>query len=270
LIADAGSLLVVLPLNRLVQIQFELLALAQGPLAGNVLEPMLKGLDFGTLLEQVRAGILLVEFLDFFDAVFNFINRSGKVVLPEAQSRFRAGLHHEDLWTKLLERPDQFIDVGISFDKIEDVQIAFGIADDTLVVLELQQANVAVMILERFELYLGYLLGSKRKPAFVVIMRSFVLIEPTDVMFEERSGAERTLSIGTPLSIHLQKTEVDAQLDFLLTVFTHEFPHHNLAGMVFPFIQDVRNIKIHRGNMNWQNSEVNASSLREQDYGTYE
>src|SRR3954469_6087217 len=97
-----------------------------------------------------------------------------------------------------------------------------------------------------------------------------MLIKSSQVIFEQRGTRECALTIRTSLCIHLQQAKIDAKLNFFLTVFTYEFSHHHLAGMVFPFVQDVRNIKIHFGNMNRQNSEVNASSFGEQDYEKYE
>jgi len=55
-------------------------------------------------------------------------------------------------------------------------------------------------------------------------------------------------------------------LNFFLTILSNEFSDHHLAGMIFPFVQDVRNVEIHRGNMNRGPAEVNASCSREEGW----
>src|SRR6185436_18180385 len=65
-------------------------------------------------------------------------------------------------------------------------------------------------------------------------------------MLEKRVVPERLLAIGPSECIHLEQTEVDAQLDFFLTVFAFKPPDDNLTRLVFPGIEQVGNIEIHK------------------------
>src|SRR5882724_4409295 len=85
-------------------------------------------------------------------------------------------------------------------------------------------------------------------------------------MFVKGSCTEGSLAIGAPLCVHLKQAQIDAKLNFFLTILSDEFPHHDLAGMIFPFVQDVRNVKIHCQNMNRGFGEVNASCWREEGW----
>ena len=93
-------------------------------------------------------------------------------------------------------------------------------------------------------------------------MFGFVLTKLILLMLVEGRRAEGPLAIGSPLGVHLQEPQIDAKLDLFLAVFSNEFSHHYLARVIFPFIQDVRDVKIHFCNMNCQYPEVNATWLQ--------
>src|SRR5205814_4466348 len=136
-------------------------------------------------------------FANFFDASFDLFNRAAKILLAQPQGGLGPGLHHQDLRTKLLQGPNEFIRLGMCLDEIEYGQIAVGVADDALVVLELQEADVAMVVLESFELYFGDFFARKGEIVVASVMFGFVLAELILLMFVERGGAEGTLSIGS-------------------------------------------------------------------------
>src|SRR5689334_14907983 len=153
LIADFGRFFVIFATDGFVEVHFELLALAQRAFGGHIFQPMLQRLDFRALFKQVGAGIFLVKFANLLDAGFDFRHGSGEIVFGQAQGRLGAGLDHEDLGPKLLQRPDQLVGIGVFLDKIEYLEVAIGIAHHPFVVFQLEETNIAMMILENFELY---------------------------------------------------------------------------------------------------------------------
>src|SRR4051794_647676 len=70
--------------------------------------------------------------------------------------------------------------------------------------------------------------------------------------------AHGPFSIGPALSIHLQNTEIDAQLDFLLPILADKLSYHHLPWPIFPSVQQMRDIEVHCGNMTPRLEQVNA------------
>ena len=60
--------------------------------------------------------------------------------------------------SKLLERPGKFVALSVSVDKIEELEVALGVADDAVEIINLKKAEIAVVILDPFLLKLGALL----------------------------------------------------------------------------------------------------------------
>ena len=69
---------------------------------------------------------------------------------------------------------------------------------------------------------------------------------------------ERAFAIGPPFSIHLEQAEIHPKLDLLLAVFRLKAADDNLAGLVFPGLQEMANIEIHEANMAGLAEQVNA------------
>src|SRR5436190_17519459 len=59
---------------------------------------------------------------------------------------------HQDLRAELLEGPGELFAFGILLDKIKELKISVGVADDRVEVFQLQQADETVVILEGLEL----------------------------------------------------------------------------------------------------------------------
>ena len=99
--------------------------------------------------------MLVVKGANLLQALFDLLNGHRVVIDLQRLRRPGAGEHHQELRSKLLQRPGQFLALGVLADKVEDRQVAFGVADHRGVILQLQQADVAMMILEGFELEPG-------------------------------------------------------------------------------------------------------------------
>src|SRR5205085_1227023 len=89
----------------------------------------------------------------------DLVDRFRKFALRQKDRRFRPGIHHYHVGTKLLHAPGQFFALGVGRDKIEQIQIALSIANYTGVIINLKQAQVSVIILNAFLLKFGNLFG---------------------------------------------------------------------------------------------------------------
>src|SRR5262245_3542699 len=98
------------------------------------------------------------------------------------------------------------------------------------------------MVLQGFQLQLGTVLRFEFKSFITAIVFGQVFVKSGLVIVEKRSMAERLFSIGTSLEIHLEKTEVNPQLNFFLSVPGFELSDHNLAWLVIPFCKERRNV----------------------------
>src|SRR6266498_4105064 len=81
-------------------------------------------------------------------------------------------------------------------------------------------------------------------------------------MIEQRFTAEGAFPVRSSRSVHLEQAEVHSQLDFLGAILGFEFPNGNLPRLVVPFLQEVRDVEIHGGNMDAVLFQVNARCNR--------
>src|SRR3954451_7730197 len=130
-------------------------------------------------------------------------------------------------------------------DKIKHGEVALSITYYSHVILQLQQADIAMVILKRFELQLGAILGFQCEAIVAAFMSANVFIKASFEVFEERGISVGPLAVRPPLSIHLQQTQINPQLDFFLAVFGFESPDDHLAGLVVPMLQQIRYIEVH-------------------------
>src|SRR5258706_13502602 len=78
------------------------------------------------------------------------------------------------------------------------------------------------------------------------------------MMFQERNMAKRTFAVRPSFGVHLEQTEIDAELDFFSPVLRFKSAHHHLARLVFPLRQQMRYIEIHVANMDAEFGQVNV------------
>ena len=106
-----------------------------------------------------------------------------------------------------------------------------------------------MVILKRLHLEPRAILALERVAFVLAVVGHAVLLQLGSVKIEERWVAERLLSIGPAQRVHLQKPEVQPELDLFLAVFADKFPHDHLAGLVIPVIQQMRNVEVHGKSM---------------------
>ena len=55
---------------------------------------------------------------------------------------------------------------------------------------------------------------------------------------EKRIAVVGTLAIGPAVHLHLEKAEIDPELQFFAAIETGNFPHFDRAGLVRPIFQE--------------------------------
>jgi hypothetical protein len=74
------------------------------------------------------------------------------------------------LGTKVLKRPRQFVGAGVFFDEFKNAQVPFCIDDDALEILQLEEANIAVMILDDLLLEPSAILSAQAESFVVAVV----------------------------------------------------------------------------------------------------
>src|SRR5579859_8006844 len=111
-----------------------------------------------------------IKFADLAHAVVNLPDGDGVIVRAQSLGGLGAGVDHEQLWLELEQRPGEFRRLGVLLNEREDIEIAFGIANDRGEILQLQQANVTVMVLQRLKLQARAILRLQRKTRVTAIV----------------------------------------------------------------------------------------------------
>ena len=145
----------------------------------------------------------------------------------------RARVHHQDVGTKLLEAPDQFLALAVFVDEIEQVEIALRVANHALEFVDLKKTQIAVVILNAFLLQFAALLGGE-----LIIFAALSGTRGAALMIDEKGLAVvRTLAIGPAFHLHLQQAEVDPELQFFAAIQSEDFADLDRAGFVRPIFQ---------------------------------
>ena len=101
---------------------------------------------------------LLKEFGDGVAAALDLLHGFGEFSFAEKDRSLGARVHHEDVGTKLLEAPDDVFAFGMRDDKVKKIEVALRVANHAQEIVDLKEAEVAVIILDAFLLQLGALL----------------------------------------------------------------------------------------------------------------
>ncbi len=160
----------------------------------------------------------------------------------------------------MLERPGKFVALGVSVHKIEELEIALGVADDAVEIVNLKKAEIAVVILDAFLLELGALFGSER----VTLVPGLRACGPKLMISEKRFATVRVQAVGPAGQFHLQHSQIDPELQFLPAIQSKDLAHFDGAVLVRPILQNGVQIQAHPEQMiehlvfNCQSSRVDA------------
>jgi hypothetical protein len=178
-----------------------------------------------------------LESPDMFQALLDLPDRHFIVIRLQCLGGSGAGKHHQELRPKLLQRPGQFLTLGMFADEVKYRQVAFGIPYHPVVILKVQQADVAMMVLQGFELELRAIFGLELESFVAAIVGRDVLVEPCAVVIKEASMAEGPFAIRATLRVHLEQAQIQPKLDLLAPVLRLEPAGDHLAGLVLPLLQ---------------------------------
>ena len=256
LVSDFGGLLVVLLLHRFVQRQFQLLAFRQRAGAVDLTDPVLQVLYLGIMV-GVGPSDFGKESSEVGDATLDFANGFGVALGREFFARAGAHLHEEQLGTELLQRPGKFFGLGKAGHEIKDREVAVRVPDDGLIVFQFEEADVTVMKLQRLQLELGAILRLQNK-TLLAALRFDVLFQARLLILEERRVAHGAFAVGPALRVHLEQSQIDAELNFFLAIAPLEAADDNLAGLIVPAFEERCDVEIHRCKYGRRVLQVNA------------
>jgi hypothetical protein len=165
---------------------------------------------------------------------------------------------HQELGLKLSKRPREIFGFSVLADKIKDGEIPFRVAGDAGIIPQLQQANIAVMVLKGFELQLGAVLRLELETLLAGVVFGQMLVKLRLIILVKRRMTKRLFSIRTSFGIHLEQAKIDTQLNFLRTITALKFPDNDLPRLVVPMFEQMRNVEVHGANMAACFRQVNA------------
>jgi hypothetical protein len=217
LIADAGGAFVIFEADGVGEITFELFDLGEGATDTDLAEPLAEGGQFGADFEHFGALVLGIEAFEFCDAILDDGDGFFVLLFLEGGGPAGAGAEEEELGDELEEGPGHFLGGGMLGDELEDFEVTFAVPFDSEEVFELEEADVAVVILDAFQLEpTAFLEGEGVAGVTALAGAMFGEAGLDDV--EPGFMAHGTFAIGTALGIHLEHPKVDAELDLLMAV----------------------------------------------------
>ena len=174
------------------------------------------------------------EFGDQVAPALNLSDRIRKFSQSEENGSLGPGVHHQHVGTKLLEGPGKLVPLGVGIDKVEELEITLGVVDDAVEIVDLKQAQVAVIILNAFLLKFGALFG-RQLVGFAARFRA----GGTKLMIgQKRFATVRAHAIGPAGQLHLQNAEIDPELQFLAAVQSKDLAHFDRAVLVRPIFKN--------------------------------
>src|SRR5438105_10147861 len=176
-------------------------------------------MDLGAFRGQFGKVGFLEKLGNGIAPALDFNDRFWKFTLPEKNRRLGSRVHHQHVRPKLLEGPGELVSLGVSIDKIEELQVALSIADDAVEIVNLKQTQIAVVILNPFLLELGALFRGER-----VILTAGLRARGAELMIREKGFATvRPHTVGPAAQFHLKHAEINPELQFLAAIEAENF-----------------------------------------------
>ena len=204
-------------------------------------EPFFQKRDFAAFRRKLREIRFLEKLYDGVAPPLNFAHGVGKFSFMEQERSFRPCVHHQHVGPELLKIPNDFLALRMFIDKAEKIEITLRIADNTGVIAQLKQTDVAMIILNSLLLQLRAVLGAE----LIIIARSFRQLGAILVIAKQRVATVRAQAVGTARHLHLQHPEIDAQLQFVAAIEAGHFPDFDHARFVRPVFQNGVEIQTH-------------------------
>jgi len=129
----------------------------------------------------------------------------------------------------------------VRIDKVEQLEITLGIADNAVEIVDLKQTQIAMVILDTFLLKLGALFGRE----IVGFVLRFGARGPELMISQERFTTVRPHSVGPAGQFHLENPEIDPELQFLAAIQSEDFADFDGAVLMGPILQNTVQIQTH-------------------------
>ena len=172
------------------------------------------------------------------------------------------GWHLRQLGGELNPAPRQFVGFGEPVHEPEDLEIPSAIALHGLVILELEKTDVPVVVLDGLLLETPALLGPECELGILAVDPHRRLFGALPVEMKPGLVPHGFLAVGPTFHVHLEDSEIDAQLD-LLAILALKTARHHLTGFVIPVLQHLGEVERHRpANMETSSGSVNAQGRR--------
>lgn len=210
------------------------------------------------MLRRFGSGMLLVKKTDSLQAFLDDLD--GQTIIVHFKGLRAAGTrqNQQKLGLKLAQSPNQLRGIGVLFDEVKHIEVAFRVANHPGVVFQFQQANITVMILQRLKLEFGAILCDQLKTFIAAVIGGQMLVKLCLIMLQQGSISERALPVGPPFGIHLQQAQIHSELNFFLPIFGFKPADDHFPWLIIPLRQKMRYIEIHAPNMYAINMQVNA------------
>ena len=200
----------------------------------DILEPLAQGVHLHAAVDQFLASHLVVKLVEFLDRTGDLLDGVIVVVLGDQLGADGPDLHHDCLRAELLEALPDFILHGVVLHEVEQLEDVLGVTFDGLVILQLEVADAAVVILDGLLLELRAFVGVDTEVVILAAVFFAVPLEADQEMVEQGRVPERPLAVGAELRVHLQQAEVDPQLQFFHTALALDPARIHAAKAVVP------------------------------------
>src|SRR5205814_5298097 len=151
----------------------------------------------------------------------------------------------------------KLVALGVGIDKIEEFEIALSVPDHAVEIVDLKQAQVAVVILNAFLLELGALFRGE----VVSLTLGLGPGGPELMISQQRFATVGAHSVGTAVEFHLEDAEVDPELQFVPAVEAENFANFDGALFMRPILENGVEVEAHPEKM-IEHLVFNCQSLR--------
>ena len=179
-----------------------------------------------------------VEQVEVVDRVGDFLDGGLIIVCSDQFGADGSNLHHDCLRTELLEALTDLILRGEVLHEVEQLEDVLRVALDGLVILKLEVANAAVMILDGFLLEFGAFVGADGEVVVLAAVFLTVLFEADQEVVQQGGVPKRPLTVRAKLGVHLQQAEVDPQLQLIYAILIFDPARIHPAEAVVPVFED--------------------------------
>jgi hypothetical protein len=162
------------------------------------------------LLDDFLALVFAVKLLEVGDALLDGGHGGGAIALLQEPFAPGARAHHQELRRELHQRPGQFVGLGVLVHKAEYFEIPGAITLHGVEVLELEKADVPVVVLDGLLLEPAALFRTEREFLGGIGFPGGGAFGAFGIKMEPGFVPQRLLTVGTAFGVHLQDAEVDA------------------------------------------------------------